>query len=275
MCPLGQRLLTGEGGWLAPAHLCCHCLLIEGRDGLILVDTGLGTGDVANPHRLGAAFQAVVRPRLMMSETAFHQIRELGLDPRDVRHIVPTHLDLDHAGGLSDFPMAQVQVFRKELDAAMGRHSLKEKGRYIPSQWAHGPRWVPRDATGERWMGFEAARALPGTDDEVLLIPLHGHTQGHCGVAVRTDRGWLLHCGDAYFHRDEMNLDEPDCPLGLRVFQSLVQMDGASRIANQLRLRELKQQHGQDVTLFCAHDPVELARLERASPQQDVRRAAA
>ena len=39
MCPLGRRLINGDGGWLASAHLCCHCLLIEGRNGLTLVDT--------------------------------------------------------------------------------------------------------------------------------------------------------------------------------------------------------------------------------------------
>jgi len=41
-------------------------------------------------------------------------------------------------------------------------------------------------------------RALPGARDDVLLIPLPGHSRGHCGVAVKTGEGWLLHCGDAY-----------------------------------------------------------------------------
>jgi glyoxylase-like metal-dependent hydrolase (beta-lactamase superfamily II) len=273
MCPLGRRLLHGEGGWLAPAHMCCHCLLIEGKDGLILVDTGLGTADVADPARLGLGFNAMVRPRLQMSETALHQIKELGLDPRDVRHIVPTHLDLDHAGALSDFPQAEVHVYAKELHAALKRPSLKEKSRYIPAQWAHGPTWSAHEADGERWMGFEAIRALPGTDEEVLLVPLIGHTMGHCGVAVRGEDGWLLHCGDAYFFRGEMDVNGPNCPVGLRVFQSLVQMDGASRVANQLRLRELKRQHGDEVTLFCAHDPVELARLDAISRQRQGQRS--
>ncbi len=273
MCPLGRRLLNGEGGWLAPANMCCHCLLIEGRNGLILVDTGLGTADVSNPSRLGLGFNAMVRPKLVMSETALYQIRELGLDPRDVRHIVPTHLDLDHVGALGDFPQAEVHVYAKELQAALTRPSLKEKSRYIPAQWAHGPKWSPHNVEGERWMGFEAARALPDTDEEVLLVPLTGHTQGHCGVAVRGDDGWLLHCGDAYFFRGEMDLDERHCPIGLRVFQSMVQMDGASRMANQLRLRELKQQHGRDVTLFCAHDPVELAQLNGLARKRQGSRA--
>jgi len=265
MCPLGRRLLSGEGGWLSPANMCCHCLLIETRNGLILVDTGLGTGDVADPGRLGLGFQLAVRPRLQMSETALHQIRALGFDPRDVRHIVPTHLDLDHVGALSDFPQAQVHVFAKELQAALTRPSLREKGRYIPAQWAHGPLWSPHGVEGERWMGFEAIRPLAYTDDEVLLVPLVGHTMGHCGVAVRSDSGWLLHCGDAYFFRSEMDAD-PHCPIGLRIFQSALQMDGASRHANQLRLRELKQTHGDEVTLFCAHDPVELGQLQARNP---------
>lgn len=268
MCPLGRRLLNGEGGWLAAAHMCCHCLLIEGRNGLILVDTGLGTGDVSNPKRLGGAFNAVVRPRLMMSETALHQIRELGLDPRDVRHIVPTHLDLDHVGALSDFPQAQVHVYARELNAALSRASLHEKARYIPAQWAHGPLWSPHELEGERWMGFDAIKALPDTDEDVLLVPLTGHTQGHCGVAVRGDEGWLLHCGDAYFYRGEMDA-EPECPIGLRVFQNMVQMNRTQRLANQARLRQLKQTHGDEITLFSAHDPVELAQLVARGHGQD------
>jgi len=276
MCPLGRRLINGEGGWLASGHMCCHCLLIEGRNGLILVDTGLGTGDVSHPHRLGALFNTVVRPKLSMSETALHQIRELGFDPRDVQHIVPTHLDLDHAGGLSDFPQAQVHVFDTELQAALTRPTLAERGRYVPAQWAHQPQWAPRKLEGERWMGFEATQAMPGMEDEVLLVPLTGHTRGHCGVAVRADDGWLLHCGDAYFYRGEMDAD-PHCTLGLKIFQALVQIDGASRVANQARLRELKRQHGAEVTLFCAHDDVELSQLSRASQarQQALRAAQA
>lgn len=274
MCPVGQRLINGHGGWLAPATMCCHCLLIEGRNGLILVDTGLGTGDVQRPQRLGGMFNALTRPRLRLEETALHQVRALGFDARDVRHIVPTHLDLDHAGGLGDFPQAQVHIFRKEYDAAMRRPTLSERGRYVSEQWAHGPQWVVRDLSGERWMGFDAIRSLPDTDEEVLLVPLMGHTRGHCGIAVRTDAGWLLHCGDAYFFHGEMDTD-PHCTWGLKVFQNIVQMDGAQRLANQARLRELKRDKGHEVTLFCAHDPVELERLQAAAPVCASARAAA
>jgi hypothetical protein len=35
-------------GALTRGKLCCHCLAIETRDGLVLVDTGFGLRDVAD-----------------------------------------------------------------------------------------------------------------------------------------------------------------------------------------------------------------------------------
>ncbi len=264
MCPHGKRLINGHGGLFECAEMCCHCLLIESADGLVLVDTGLGSGDVRDPAHLGGAFRAITRPRLQLEETALHQVQALGFTPQDVRHIVVTHLDLDHAGGLPDFPAAQVHVFKPEQQAALARPTLGEKGRYRPAHFAHQPRWVLHEAAGERWMGFDSIRALPGSGDEILLVPLTGHTRGHCGVAVNADgadgAGWLMHCGDAYFYHDEVNPQQPYCTPGLRLFQNLVQIDGTQRRANQARLLQLARSHGGEVSLFCAHDPVELAR---------------
>ena len=263
MCPYGRRLMAYEGGWLETAEMCCHCLLIETGQGLVLVDSGLGSADISDPGRLGRIFLHGIRPQLREEETALAQVRALGFAPSDVRHIVVTHLDLDHAGGLEDFPGAQVHVFDAELDAATAP-GLRERLRYIPAQWAHQPHWVRHATTGERWFDFEAVRAIPGLDPEVLLVPLAGHTRGHCGVAVRCPEGWLLHCGDAYFFRGEV--DTPaTCPLGLMAFQSLVQINGTQRLHNQRRLRELKRAHSGEVSLFCAHDPVELAGLRHQS----------
>ncbi|MBL6749982.1 MAG: MBL fold metallo-hydrolase [Nevskia sp.] len=265
MCPLGRRLIHGEGGWLQPAEMCCHCLLIESADGLVLVDTGLGTADVAHPARLGGLFVGVTRPRLRIEETALHQVQALGFAAGDVRHVVLTHLDLDHAGGLADFPAAAVHVLAAEQQAALARPSAGERARYRPAQFAHGPRWALHQAEGERWFGFDAVQALPGSTDQILLVPLAGHTRGHCGVAVNTGAGWLLHCGDAYFFRGEVDPQRPYCTPGLRLFQGLVQVDGRQRHANQARLLELARAHGGEVALFCAHDPAELARLRQGA----------
>ena len=262
MCPRGARLIAGEGGLLAEARLVCHCLLIEGAEGLVLIDTGFGLDDARNPRPLGAPFRALVRPRLQAAETAVSQIRGLGLEPSDVRHIVATHLDLDHAGGLPDFPGAEVHLLGRELDAAMSP-GWRERARYVATHWAHGPRWVQHEVGGEDWFGFDSVRVLPGSDAEVLLIPLPGHTLGHTGVAVKLADRWLLHCGDAYFHHGEVQTP-PHCPPGLRVFQALNQVDGEARRQNRERLRELAERHVADVELICSHDASTLARYQGA-----------
>ena len=138
-----------------------------------------------------------------------------------------------------------------------------ERPRYPACHFDHGPRWVTYSVEGDTWFGFESIRVMPGVDPEVLLIPLVGHSRGHTGVAVRDADGWLLHCGDAYFHRSEV-ADPPSCPPALRHFQNAMAADRRARRRNQERLRELAREHGDEVRLFCAHDPVELQRARSA-----------
>ncbi len=263
MCPRGARMLAGEGGLLASTELVCHCLLIEGADGLVLIDTGFGRADTVNPRQLGRVFTTLVRPQANGAETAVSQLAALGFAAQDVRHIVTTHLDLDHAGGLPDFPEAQVHLLGRELDAAMNP-GLRERTRYLSVHWEHGPRWVRHDVDGDQWHGFGSVRILPDSDEQILLIPLPGHTVGHTGVAVNAGDRWLLHCGDAYFHHAEVQTP-PRCPPGLRMFEALNQVDGAARRANLERLRELAERHGGDVELFCSHDPATLERYREAA----------
>lgn len=262
MAPLSRKLVNGTGGLLAPARMVCHCLLIETDDGLALVDTGIGLNDIANPREtLGSWFLRTMRPRLDLDETAAHEVVRLGYSVQDVQHIVLTHLDFDHAGGIADFPHAQVHVSAVELDSARYPSTALERGRYRQTQWAHGPNWVEHRAEGERWFGFEAVRALPGVAPEVLLVPLGGHTRGHVGVAVNTghtDRPrWLLHAGDAYFFHGQLKA-EPHCTPGLKAFQVLAQADKTTRLHNVRRLRELAATG--EVEIVSAHDPLELER---------------
>jgi len=258
MCPMGGRLLSGKGGLFDTAHLVCHCLLIEGPNGLILVDTGFGRQDIEEADkRLGKAFLKLARPRLDKSETAVRQVMRLGFKPEDVRDILLTHLDPDHAGGISDFPHARIHVYEPEHRVACHPEDFKDRRRYRKVQWSHGPHWQIHQLDGEQWEGFDSVRALDESDPEVLLIPLEGHTRGHCGVAVHTDDGWLLHAGDAFFHHRQMDPVRPSIPGGLKWFQRAVDTDRKQRETNQERLRILSAASSHRIKVFCAHDPTQ------------------
>jgi glyoxylase-like metal-dependent hydrolase (beta-lactamase superfamily II) len=248
---LGQPGLRGRG------VMVCHCILVETeRDGLILIDAGFSSLDTTDPSRLPRLFRRLLAPHLDLAETARAQIAALGHDPRDVRHVVMTHLDIDHAGGLVDFPEATVHVHARELRAATERRTVKERERYIEAQWAHGPRWQTHAEAGDTWRGLPAISRLPGLDADVGLVPLHGHSRGHSGVLVRSGDRWLLHAGDAYFHARAL---EPGgrAPIGQRTFEAIVQMDARARWASVAELRRLRREP--DVDLVSAHDPAELA----------------
>jgi glyoxylase-like metal-dependent hydrolase (beta-lactamase superfamily II) len=255
MCPVAFDLARV----FPPEHaMVCHVLLIETpSSGLVLVDTGFGTLDLKTPGLLGAAFQKLAGPLLREEETAAAQVKRLGFEPSDVRHIVPTHLDLDHAGGLPDFPLAKVHAYEPEVRAMERGATLAERHRYRRHQFAHRPDWVRYEVSGERWRGFECVRSLAGLPPEILLVPTVGHSRGHVAVVVESAAGALVHAGDAYFHHAEIRGDGRGCPLPLRLFQRAAAFDDTARRQNQARLRELAR--SLDIQIFSAHDPVEAA----------------
>ncbi len=259
MCPAPGFLLGGKG-WRG--KLVAHCLLLETeRDGLVLVDTGFGTKDIAGESGISRMTKMMLSARFDPAEAAIAQVEARGFRADDVRHLVVTHLDLDHAGGLPDFPGAKVHVHANEHAAAMARASFKERNRYIHGHMAHGPKWEVYAEDGDTWRGLPAVTKLRGLDADIGLLPMHGHTRGHSAVLARNGARWLVHAGDAYFHRNSMAGHKP--PIGVRVFESQMAMNNTQRLASAAALRQLHQTYD-DIDIFCAHDPVELERMAKA-----------
>lgn len=171
------------------------CMLIETAQGLVLVDTGPGTEDYRDKPPFVRFFEKVVIVPYIPEEAAVLQVQALGYQPEDVRHIVLTHMHFDHCGGLLDFPHATVHVHKREHETFTGRMRRWTELAYIKRHIAHEPHFALYEESGETWYDFPAVR-LP-FEPEMWLVPLHGHSYGHCGVAVMTDEGWLFHVGDA------------------------------------------------------------------------------
>ncbi len=254
--PKGGRFINEQ----SPAKVCCHCLLIETDQGLILFDTGIGIDDMADPSRTGP-LHLVNRPRQDVGETAFHQIKNLGLDPLDVKHIIMSHLDLDHTGGLPDFPNARIHVYADEFEAAMRQQSIKEKVRYRDIHWAHSPDWEIHQLKGdEPWYGFDSIRNLNGLPSEIVYVVLPGHTKGHCGIAVKRESSWLLYAADAYFYHKELGQNPTSTP-GMLLFQLFAHTNHKEAAITKKRIRSLVINNSDEVSLFSSHDRYEFEQL--------------
>jgi N-acyl homoserine lactone hydrolase len=134
--------------------------LVQTDDGVnVLIDTGI-------THEAAANFGA----RMDEKGDVVGQLGHIGVAPEDVRYLVCTHFDGDHAARNAAFPQAEHVVQRAHLEAA--RNGL---GRV---QWLR-PQW---DAPGLRYREVDGdAELLPGIE----LIESGGHVPGHQAVLVR------------------------------------------------------------------------------------------
>lgn len=227
-----------------------YVLLVETNQGWLLVDSGFGSRDFKHPTLKMKWFLRALRIPIDPDLAIINQVRKLGLRPTDIRHIVLTHLHLDHAGGLVDFPWAQVHLCKKEFDAAQNRQGLLAGG-YVSDHWVHRPYWRLYEEPDVIWFGFPSYK-LRGFEPDIRLIPTPGHTKGHCMVTIQTPQKWVLNCGDAcypfYLSNAEQYISPP---------QKLVQLILGN---HQTQIAELLENHGNEIEILTAHDPVTWAK---------------
>ena len=115
-----RRLLNTliDRQWTQPLPIYAYA--IEHPEGVIVVDTG-ETARVSEPGyfpRWQPFFSFAVRESVEPEQEIGPQLRRLGIEPRDVRLLVMTHLHTDHAGGLHHFPDHEIVVSRRVAQLA-------------------------------------------------------------------------------------------------------------------------------------------------------------
>lgn len=185
-------LTTPKRDWL---WLPVSAYLIEHPQGLILVDTGWnraispdGVLDKAAQIRsLGSLPLYMTNQGVVgKGETIDEQLAALGMAPRDIDYVLLTHLDCDHANGLSLVKDAKhILVSNSELKCAK-KLSPVVSIRYNDKWWrdcnVEGFDW--NDTEGP----FGRAYDLFG-DGSVKLINIPGHSDGLCAVKLTNAEG--------------------------------------------------------------------------------------
>lgn len=233
-----------------------HCLLIEEDDHLLLIDTGVGVQDVKHPEkRLGAELIEAAGFQLDIKLTAYQQILELGLDPAHVKDCILSHLDPDHTGGLADFPTATVHVSAEELI-----NFYSDNPRYLEGHLAHNPPIKEYGMSDEQWFGLEARKVITPLKTRIYLVPLFGHTLGHCGIAFEWEDKWIFYIGDAYYLRAEM--ENKQHPAG-QLAEARAD-DNIKRLESMEKIMDLMKRYP-EIEVFGYHDREEFTKYNLES----------
>ena len=168
--------------------------VVEHAEGLVVIDTGLGA-HIPGPRSVRGFPPA---PTTTRDQEIDAGMRRHGLDPRDVRLVVLTHLDTDHTGGVRHFPHAEVLVHRREHDFARTRIG---RYRYRPSLWPADFAPTLYELDPEPCGPFASSRAITRSGD-MRLVPIPGHSPGQVAVAYERDGVTLLFAADHMLRAD-------------------------------------------------------------------------
>jgi len=100
-------------------------LTIHPKQGPILFDTGYSLDFKKATKYFPEKFYALAVPMQVTPEDCIaSQIRNLGLNAYDIRHIVVSHFHGDHVGGLRDFPNAKFHFLKSGLDLFLSKSRI-------------------------------------------------------------------------------------------------------------------------------------------------------
>jgi glyoxylase-like metal-dependent hydrolase (beta-lactamase superfamily II) len=183
--------------------------------GPVLVDTGLHPSIASDPEaNLGRLAASLTDPVMTKGEDIPARLRARGIDPAAIGTVILTHLHVDHASAVSEFPAATFVVSKLEWeDATSGLLPIFKYYRPQQFDYAFDFRTVDYEASSiNSHSTFGRSFDLFG-DGSIVLVATPGHSAGHQSVVLRTGVGPLVIAGDAIFLENQI---EPGADLAAR-----------------------------------------------------------
>lgn len=159
-------------------------LLLETKEGYMLIDTGIGNGKLDEKMK---------RNQGVTEESSIQQsLTKLGVTEEDIRYVMMTHLHFDHASGLTKwedgkfvpaFPNAKVYVSQTEWDE-MRNPNVRSQNTYWKENW---------EPIVHQVVTF---REEIHVTEEVKMVHTGGHSDGHAVVIVTSNNETMLHLAD-------------------------------------------------------------------------------
>jgi 4-pyridoxolactonase len=248
---LDQSYMFLDAGLTGSRRFPVYGVLVDHAEGKFIFDTGFDAGHV---HHV-APF---TEPQQSAAQTIPAQLQLIGIQPKEITHVINSHYHLDHCGGNRHCSHATTICHQCELDV-LRTPTPKEELAYSDISFAPGIRQATAaapDAGVARDLYTPRFATLTGDQEiakGVFLFETVGHTPGHYSLLVKlANRKAMLFTADACY--SQKNLD-------MRCIQA-GNHDPVLALKSMDRLKMLAEHH--EAELFFSHDPESWPNYRRA-----------
>jgi len=243
---VAERLLVPGGSYLHKIDTNFSAFLIKHNQDYLLFDTGLGTQidaqyehDMPHWQRPFFTFDKPVVP-------ARKQLDDAGFAP--VRKVIVSHSHWDHAGGVQDFPEAQIFASQDEMPT-IGQPTSGAGGTWASQVADPATHWTPLVFQSVPHKGYAQSLDL-FNDGSVVLVPMPGHTAGSIGMFV------TVYGGKTYFFIGDVAWKTAAVAVGAAKFWAasvIVDRDLDQTLRSVEQVRDVTRKYP-DLVVVPAHD---------------------
>jgi len=143
----------------------CNVYLVDTGDTLVMVDCGCGES----------------------LEAILNNVKEMGLELKDVSHVLLTHEHFPHAGAAE-----ALQKMKIEVVCSPGAAEAITSGDMRTAAYHYHKEFAPCEKVTE----VSDGDSISVGDCQFTVVALPGHSQGSVGYELHSERGRMLFCGD-------------------------------------------------------------------------------
>lgn len=195
-CTNIEKIAIKDGALKGVKFPALFALLKHPKHGPMLFDTGYSKRFFVETKPFPFRLYALLTPvSFQEKDGALYQLRERGIEAKDVRYVFVSHFHADHVSGLRDFPNATYLCFRKAYEA------VKNKRGVAALREGFVPGLLPDDFESRaQFLDDEEAVALPEEvspftegydvfgDGQFYAVDLSGHAVGQFGLFFRDQK---------------------------------------------------------------------------------------
>lgn len=218
--------------------------LIQYNNKNILFDTGNALEVAKYPQKHWGDMTSSYLPIMKEEQYVVNQLKTLGIKPENVDYVILSHLHLDHAGGVGDFPNATYITHKKEFEWAFDSQ-CPQKGAYIMKDINKDVKWLKLENKPSE--AFDLFK-----DGVIKIYPTPGHTPGHISVLVnlQNSNSMFLTSDSCY---TEENINDNIAPgLAWNVEESIKTINW------------IKELQAENIEIIAGHDPKAWKRFKKA-----------